>query len=83
MKITLRMTGLAARYLPPGSTGSLTDMVIPDGTTVGALMRQLGLPGEDSYLVIVSDVAVPLAKRPSHRLVEGDMIAIVPPLKGG
>ncbi len=83
MKITLRMTGLAARYLPPGSTGSLADMEIPDGSTVGALMRQLGLPSEDSYLVIVSDVAVPHAKRQAHHLAEGDMIAIVPPLKGG
>ena len=56
---------------------------IPNKATVKDLMTKLGLPGSETYLVIVNDGTVPKAKRAEHNLSDGDRVAIVPPLKGG
>ncbi len=81
MKITVKMSGLIAQFVPGSADG--VEMSLIDGATVNSLMTRLGLPGEDAYLVIVNDSTVPKAKRSNHKLSDGDRIAIVPPLKGG
>lgn len=81
MKVTIKMSGLMARQVPGSATG--VEMSLLEGTTIGGVMTRLGLPGNESYLVIVNDSTVPKDRRASQKLNDGDRISIVPPLKGG
>lgn len=81
MEVTLKMSGLMARYVPGSAAG--TKMHLLDGTTISGLMARLGLPGDETYLVIVNDSTVAKDRHRTHVLSDGDRVSIVPPLKGG
>ncbi len=81
MKVTVKMSGLFAQLVPGSADG--VEMSLIDGATVSSLMTRLGLPGDETYLVIVNDSTVRADKRTACKLSDGDRIAIVPPLKGG
>lgn len=81
MEVTLKMSGLIARYVPGSAQG--TTMSLLEGTTISGLMARLGLPGDETYLVIVNDSTVPKERLKTRVLADGDRISIVPPLKGG
>ena len=81
MKVTVKMSGMIARQVPGSADG--IEVKLLDGATIGSLMTRLGLPGNETYLVIVNDSTVPKDRRATHKLSDGDRIAIVPPLKGG
>jgi thiamine biosynthesis protein ThiS len=81
MKVTVKMSGMIAKIVPGSADG--IEVKLLDGASVSSLMTRLGLPGNETYLVIVNDSTVPKDHRATHRLSDGDRIAIVPPLKGG
>ncbi|MCK5273298.1 MAG: MoaD/ThiS family protein [Alphaproteobacteria bacterium] len=81
MKVTVKMSGMIARIVPGSADG--IEVKLLDGATVSSLMTRLGLPGNETYLVIVNDSTVAKDRRGTHKLSDGDRIAIVPPLKGG
>ncbi len=81
MKVTVKMSGMIARIVPGSADG--IEVKLLDGATVSNLMTRLGLPGNETYLIIVNDSTVPKDRRATHKLSDGDRIAIVPPLKGG
>jgi thiamine biosynthesis protein ThiS len=81
MKVTVKMSGLIARYVPGSAEG--TEISLLEGATISSLMTRLGLPGDQTYLVIVNDSTIPKDRRSTHKLSDGDRVAIVPPLKGG
>jgi thiamine biosynthesis protein ThiS len=81
MKVTVKMSGLMAKLVPGSASGTEIDLL--EGSTISSLMTRLGLPGNETYLVIVNDSTVSRDKRTTFKLSEGDRIAIVPPLKGG
>lgn len=81
MEVTLKLSGLIARHVPDSAKG--TKMTLLDGTTVSGLMTRLGLPGDETYLVIVNDSTVGKERYGTFVLSDGDRISIVPPLRGG
>ncbi|MDH3228362.1 MAG: MoaD/ThiS family protein [Alphaproteobacteria bacterium] len=81
MDVTLKMSGLIARYVPGSAAG--TTMHLLDGTTISGLMARLGLPGDETHLVIVNDSTIAKQRYGTHVLSDGDRISIVSPLKGG
>lgn len=81
MKVTVKMSGLIAKFVPGSSEGVEVNLL--DGSTIGSLMVRLGLPGNENYLVIVNDSTVPKDRRAKLKLSDGDKVSIVPPLKGG
>jgi thiamine biosynthesis protein ThiS len=81
MDVTLKMSGLIARYVPGSADG--TRMHLLEGTTISGLMARLGLPGDETYLVIVNDSTIAKDRRGTYVLSDGDRVSIVPPLKGG
>lgn len=81
MKVTVKMSGMIARIVPGSADG--IEVKLLDGATVSSLMARLGLPGNETYLIIINDSTVPKDRRATHKLSDGDRIAIVPPLKGG
>lgn len=81
MKVTVKMSGLIAKFVPGSGEG--VEVSLRTDSTVSSLMTRLGLPGNETYLIIVNDSTVPKDKRATYKLSDGDRIAIVPPLKGG
>jgi molybdopterin converting factor small subunit len=77
--IEVRLFANLARYLPPGTRGDAVRLEVPDGATVGDVVRRLAIPGELPGLLLVNG-------RDAERdrpLRPGDVVTIVPPLAGG
>jgi sulfur carrier protein ThiS len=83
VRITFKTAGILQKYLPAGAKGLTAPLDVADGATPVDVMKQLGLPMADRYLVALNGTLVPTAERPSRHLTEGDELAIMPPLKGG
>ena len=83
MRITFKTAGILAKYLPAGAKGLSAPLDVADDATPAKVMAQLGLPAADRYLVALNGQIVPSAERARRTLVEGDELAIMPPLKGG
>ncbi len=83
MRISVRTAGLLGRYLPAGATSNRAELEVADDATPLDVLEQLGMPPEGRYLISVNGTALPTAERPKHRLAENDVLAIMPPLRGG
>jgi sulfur carrier protein ThiS len=83
MKIQFKTGGLFVEHLPAGSTGNTAELDVPDGATPMDVMRQLGMPMDENYLVSLNGEIVVISERDSRALAEDDHLAIMPPLKGG
>ncbi len=83
MRIRVKTAGLLHRYLPAGSTRNQADLDVTEGSSPVDVIKLLGLPEEQRYLVVLNGVSVPAAERSNIRLSENDTLGIFPPLKGG
>ena len=83
MKITVKTTGLLGQYLPAGTDGDTAEIeVAPDATPVDVI-KLLDMPPEGTYLVVLNGASVARREHGSRVLSEGDVLAIMPPLRGG
>jgi sulfur carrier protein ThiS len=83
MRITVKATGRLVRFLPAGATGMTAQLEVSESATPSDVIRQLGMPEDGSYLVVLNGASLPSAERASRPLAENDNLAIMPPLKGG
>lgn len=83
MKIQFKTGGLFVEYLPAGSTGDTAELEVPDGATPVDVMRRLGMPLDENYLVSLNGEVVVIGERDTRELAANDHLAIMPPLKGG
>jgi sulfur carrier protein ThiS len=79
MHIEVHLFANLADYLPPGGQGGTVRLELPEGATLRDLLRELRVPPELPGLLFVNgqDAA------PGHRLQNGDVVSILPPLAGG
>ncbi|MBA3904484.1 MAG: molybdopterin synthase sulfur carrier subunit [Rhodocyclaceae bacterium] len=84
MRVTFKLYAMLSDYLPDATrkTNSLT-LDIPPGRTVGQVIDEFNLPPKLVHLVLVNGNFVPPAERAGRALVEGDVLAIWPPIAGG
>jgi sulfur carrier protein ThiS len=83
MKIQFKTGGLFIEHLPAGSSGGTVELEVPDGATPTDVMRRLGMPLDENYLVSLNGEVVVTSERDTRVLAEDDRLAIMPPLKGG
>jgi len=83
MKIQFKTGGLFVEHLPAGSTGRMAELEVAAGATPMDVMRQLGMPTDENYLVSLNGEVVVISERATRALTENDHLAIMPPLKGG
>ncbi len=83
MKIHFKTSSIFEDVLPKGSTNDEAMIEFDDGFTPIDVMKKLGLPLDEFYLVILNDTVVPKAQRETTVLNDGDSLSIFPPLKGG
>jgi sulfur carrier protein ThiS len=83
VKIQFRTGGQFVEHLPAGSSTNTAELEVADGATPMDVMRQLGMPSEENYLVSLNGEVVVISERDTRVLAENDHLAIMPPLKGG
>ena len=84
MNITLKLFASLTDYLPAES--KYTNIVALDvamGTTIDNIIEQHHLPPKWVHLVLVNGVYSYPEQRAAHTLVDGDVLAIWPPIAGG
>ena len=88
MRILLKLFATLGERLPDELDGQRRQgnslvVEVPAGAAVQEVIDRFQLPPELVHLVLVNGVYVPPAQRASRRLVEGDALAIWPPVAGG
>jgi molybdopterin synthase sulfur carrier subunit len=67
------------QHRPGLKIGESFPVELPEGATVGQLIRQLELPEDQVKIVFVNG----LVREPDDSLADGDEIGIFPPVGGG
>lgn len=75
--ITARAHGNLRRHFPGGHEEAV--FTLPDGSRVADLLRSIGLPDEEVWMVSVND----LLAKPEQVLADGDRVNIFAPVSGG
>jgi sulfur carrier protein ThiS len=83
IKIQVKTGGLLGAYLPAGSARNTAEIEVDENATPLDVMKQLGIPMEDNYLVSLNGTIVIRKERSNQSLAENDRLVIMPPLKGG
>ncbi len=84
MNITLKLFASLTDYLPAESKyTNIVALTVAEGTTIGNIIEQHSLPPKWVHLVLVNGVYIYPDQRSTHTLVEGDVLAIWPPIAGG
>jgi molybdopterin synthase sulfur carrier subunit len=84
MQITLKLFATLTDYLPDAARrDNLVALSLADGTTVSQAYAPYGLPDKLVHLVLVNGRYIDPELRATHVLVDGDVLAIWPPIAGG
>jgi len=84
MQITFKLYASLTQHLPPEvQVGNSMPLKLPEGTTILRAIEPFALPMKLVHLVLVNGVFIPPEQRAAHALVEGDVLAIWPPIAGG
>ena len=84
MHITFKLFASLSDYLPPEAryTNILQLEVAPEAT-ISQIIEPFGLPYKMVHLVLINGRYIEPDKRLTQTLVEGDVLAIWPPIAGG
>ena len=83
MKLTFKLFATLTDYLPPERKYNAVEVEVAAETRLGDLIARFNLPEKLVHLVLVNGVYVEPAHRNERALVDGDVIAIWPPVAGG
>ena len=80
MKIELRLFASLSRYgSADGGSKLVQIMEIPEESTIGSLMKFLGIPPDRAKIVFINGIHA----QEDAAIHEGDRIGIFPPIAGG
>ena len=81
MNIQVKLMGTLRKKSPPGATSlGVAPLEIEPGTSISAVLDQLGLRSGNIHLVLVNGTMERDKARP---LAEGDELVVFPPVAGG
>ena len=84
MKITLKLFASLTDYLPESSRyTNIVELEVAESATIGQIIGAHQLPPKLVHLVLVNGKYIEPEKRASYSLLEGDVLAIWPPIAGG
>jgi sulfur carrier protein ThiS len=84
MHITLKLFASLTDYLPTASKyTNIVALDIAPETTISQLVEQHRLPPKQVHRVLVNGTYIAPEQRASKTLLEGDVLAIWPPIAGG
>ncbi len=79
MKVYVKLIATYRELLPPGTQGNKIEIDVPKGARVSDVMAQFNIPQDESSVIAVNGLAVPL----STPLEEGDRVAAFSAIAGG
>lgn len=84
MRIVFKLFASLTDFLPADKRhGNQLDLELAEGTTIEQAIAPFGLPAKLVHLVLVNGRYVEPADRATRALVDGDVLAIWPPIAGG
>lgn len=84
MRITFKLYASLWEYLPADRRqGNELALEVPEGSTIVQVIEPYNLPMKLVHLVLVNGHFVPPEQRATRVLVDGDVLAIWPPVAGG
>jgi len=84
MKITFKLFASLTDYLPPQARYSnVLELDIAPSASISQIIEPYGLPPKLVHLVLINGKYIEPDKRLTQTLVEGDVLAIWPPIAGG
>lgn len=83
MQIKLKATGVVADGLPEAALSTGAILTVAEGATPADVLDRYGLDVAEGFLVMVDDEVVVPSAVATRRLGAGDLLTILPPLKGG
>lgn len=84
MNITFKLFATLGDYLPASvRPGNEMPLQVPDGATVAQVIESFALPAKWVHLVLVNGHFIAPEVRATQALVDGDVLAIWPPIAGG
>jgi len=84
VKITFKLYASLTQYLPESARrDNRVEVDIPPQASIAQVIEPYGMPERLVHLVLVNGVYVPPDERLTRTLVEGDVLAIWPPIAGG
>lgn len=81
--LTFKLYASLGEYLPPGAVDNKITIELRPDETLGSLIKRHDLPERLVHLVLVNGVYVAPEDRASRVLVDGEVVAIWPPVAGG
>ena len=79
MKVRVKLIATYREHLPPGTQGNITEVDVAPETTVREILTPFGVPLDDSSVVVVNGLTVPL----DALVTEGDTVAAFSAIAGG
>jgi sulfur carrier protein ThiS len=84
MQITFKLYASLGEYLPADRRrGNEMALDVAEGSTVLGVIEPFNLPMKLVHLVLINGHYIPPEQRATRALVEGDVLAIWPPIAGG
>jgi sulfur carrier protein ThiS len=84
MHITFKLFATLTDYLPAHARrANLVELEVADDATIAQIIAPFGMPDKLVHLVLVNGTFIPPEQRTTKTLVEGDVLAIWPPIAGG
>lgn len=84
MKVTLKLYATLSDHLPTEARKTnAVELDLAAGTSPAQVIETHNLPLKLCHLVLIDGVYVPPAERATRALVEGETLAIWPPIAGG
>lgn len=83
MKITFKLFATLTDYLPATRRYNAIELDVTPQTTIVDLVERFAVPQKLVHLVLINGVYVAPDLRATRTLVDGDVLAIWPPVAGG
>jgi sulfur-carrier protein len=84
MNITLKLFASLTDYLPPEARRSnIVELDVSPDASILQIVEPYGLPPKLVHLVLVNGHYINPEDRATRTLIEGDVLAIWPPIAGG
>jgi molybdopterin converting factor small subunit len=83
MKITFKLFATLTDYLPAARKYNAIELDVTPETTIDDLVERFQVPRNLVHLVLINGVYIVPTARATRTFVEGDVLAIWPPVAGG
>jgi sulfur carrier protein ThiS len=84
MQITFKLYASLTEYLPQDKrTSNMMALEVAQDASIAQIIEPFALPMKLVHLVLINGSYVPPEERGTRTLVEGDVLAIWPPIAGG